>query len=134
MSALNNLLAGLPFMTPERADILISSFWPMVVATVQYTIPLALASFASSMAELTERSPCLGSRGGSITVLTGQARPSSSIMPFRAVRRVSMARIVLVSFYATVAAICLWWPGQSRRKPRFGFMRRRFAASAAQSA
>ena len=45
MSALNNLLAGLPFMTPERADILISSFWPMVVSTAQFTIPLALASF-----------------------------------------------------------------------------------------
>lgn len=46
MSALNNVLASLPFMTPERAEIVISSFWPMLVATVQYTIPLALASFA----------------------------------------------------------------------------------------
>ncbi|UOO93311.1 amino acid ABC transporter permease [Vitreoscilla stercoraria] len=45
MSALNNLLASLPFMTPERAEIVISSFWPMLVATVQFTIPLALASF-----------------------------------------------------------------------------------------
>lgn len=45
MSALNNLLAQLPFMTPERAEIFISSFWPMLVATIQYTIPLALASF-----------------------------------------------------------------------------------------
>ncbi|WP_019957659.1 amino acid ABC transporter permease [Vitreoscilla stercoraria] len=32
-------------MTPERAEIVISSFWPMLVATVQFTIPLALASF-----------------------------------------------------------------------------------------
>lgn len=45
MSAFNNLLASLPFMTPERADIVISSFWPMLVSTAQFTIPLALASF-----------------------------------------------------------------------------------------
>lgn len=50
MSAFNNVLASLPFMTPERAEIVISSFWPMLVATAQYTIPLALASFVIGLA------------------------------------------------------------------------------------
>ena len=45
MSVLNQALAALPFMTPERAEIVLSSFFPMLLATLQYTIPLALASF-----------------------------------------------------------------------------------------
>lgn len=45
MTFFSNFLANLPFMTPERADILISSFLPMLKATIYYTIPLAVASF-----------------------------------------------------------------------------------------
>ncbi|WP_424409112.1 amino acid ABC transporter permease [Pasteurella sp. PK-2025] len=45
MTLLNNFLANLPFMSEERADLLISSFWPMLEATIISTIPLALISF-----------------------------------------------------------------------------------------
>ncbi len=46
MTLLNNLLANLPFMTTERADYVISSFWPMLEAAILYTIPLAVISFS----------------------------------------------------------------------------------------
>lgn len=46
MTLLNNLLASLPFMTSERADYVISSFWPMLEAAILYTIPLAVLSFS----------------------------------------------------------------------------------------
>lgn len=46
MTLLNNLLANLPFMTAERADYLISSFWPMLEAAILYTIPLAVIAFS----------------------------------------------------------------------------------------
>lgn len=49
MTLLNNLLAQLPFMTPERADLAISSFWPMVQATLINTIPLAIFSFIGGL-------------------------------------------------------------------------------------
>lgn len=45
MTLLNDLLAHLPFMTEERADLVISSFLPMLEATIISTIPLALISF-----------------------------------------------------------------------------------------
>ena len=45
MTLLNNWLAALPFMNAERADYVISSFWPMLEATVLYTLPLAVISF-----------------------------------------------------------------------------------------
>lgn len=45
MTLLNEALAALPFMNAERADIVISSFLPMMAATIQYTIPLAVVSF-----------------------------------------------------------------------------------------
>ena len=40
MTLLNNWLASLPFMTAERADYVISSFWPMMEGAILYTIPL----------------------------------------------------------------------------------------------
>ncbi|OOF35796.1 amino acid ABC transporter permease [Rodentibacter heidelbergensis] len=46
MTLLNNLLANLPFMTTERADYVISSFWPMLEAAILYTIPLAVIAFS----------------------------------------------------------------------------------------
>lgn len=46
MTLLNNLLASLPFMSAERADYVISSFWPMMEAAILYTIPLAVISFS----------------------------------------------------------------------------------------
>ncbi|OOF39044.1 cysteine ABC transporter permease [Rodentibacter rarus] len=46
MTLLNNLLASLPFMTSERADYVISSFWPMLEAAILYTIPLAVIAFS----------------------------------------------------------------------------------------
>ena len=39
MTLLNNWLASLPFMTAERADYVISSFWPMMEGAILYTIP-----------------------------------------------------------------------------------------------
>ncbi|MGQ0286858.1 amino acid ABC transporter permease [Pasteurellaceae bacterium 22721_9_1] len=45
MTLLNNLFANLPFMTEERADLVISSFWPMLEATILSTIPLSVISF-----------------------------------------------------------------------------------------
>ena len=45
MTLLNNWLASLPFMTTERADYVISSFWPMMEGAILYTIPLAVISF-----------------------------------------------------------------------------------------
>ena len=49
MTLLNNLLASLPFMTPERADEVINAFWPMLEAAIQYTIPLAIISFVAGL-------------------------------------------------------------------------------------
>ncbi|TCP96488.1 amino acid ABC transporter membrane protein (PAAT family) [Cricetibacter osteomyelitidis] len=49
MTLLNNFLAQLPFMTPERAELFISSFWPMVEATLINTIPLAVLSFIGGL-------------------------------------------------------------------------------------
>ncbi|MDO4696436.1 MAG: amino acid ABC transporter permease [Neisseria sp.] len=46
---LNNFLASLPFMTPERADLVVSAFWPMVQAGFLVSVPLAIASFAIGM-------------------------------------------------------------------------------------
>lgn len=45
MTLLNNFLADFLFMNEERADLLISSFFPMLEATILYTIPLATISF-----------------------------------------------------------------------------------------
>ena len=39
MTLLNNWLASLPFMTAERADYVISSFWPMMEGAILYTTP-----------------------------------------------------------------------------------------------
>ncbi|EEX49740.1 amino acid ABC transporter permease [Pasteurella dagmatis] len=49
MILLNNFLSNLPFMNEERADLLISSFWPMLEATLISTIPLALISFFAGL-------------------------------------------------------------------------------------
>ena len=49
MISLNNLLAQLPFMNEERADLAISSFWPMLEATIENTIPLAVLSFMGGL-------------------------------------------------------------------------------------
>ena len=47
MTLLNNWLASLPFMTAERADYVISSFWPLMEGAILYTIPLrSFPSFA----------------------------------------------------------------------------------------
>lgn len=46
---LNNLLSALPFMTPERANIWMVSFWPMLKAALSYTLPLTLLSFSAGM-------------------------------------------------------------------------------------
>ena len=48
-SALTDLLALLPFMSPDRAQIVIDSFWPMLKGGIYYSIPLALISFAIGM-------------------------------------------------------------------------------------
>ena len=45
MTLLNNFLASLTFMNAERADEIISSFWPMMEAAIDKTIPLAVISF-----------------------------------------------------------------------------------------
>ena len=45
MTLLNNFLASHPFMNAERADEIISSFWPMMEAAIDKTIPLAVISF-----------------------------------------------------------------------------------------
>jgi len=50
MTLLNNFLASLPFMNAERADEIISSFWPMMEAAIDKTIPLAVISFLSGVA------------------------------------------------------------------------------------
>lgn len=42
---LTTLLSSLPFMTPDRAQIVISSFLPMVKGAIYYSIPLAIVSF-----------------------------------------------------------------------------------------
>lgn len=49
MTLLNNFFSNLPFMNEERADLLISSFWPMFEATLIGTIPLALISFFAGL-------------------------------------------------------------------------------------
>ncbi|WP_301099640.1 amino acid ABC transporter permease [Otariodibacter sp.] len=49
MTLLNNLLANLPFMTEDRADLVISSFLPMLEATIVSTIPLAIISFLGGL-------------------------------------------------------------------------------------
>lgn len=45
MQWLTELLTFLPFVTPERAAILVSSFMPMLKGAIYYSIPLALSSF-----------------------------------------------------------------------------------------
>ena len=50
MTLLNNFLASLPFMNAERADEVISSFWPMLEAAIDKTIPLAMISFFAGVA------------------------------------------------------------------------------------
>ena len=50
MTLLNNFLASLPFMNTERADEVISSFWPMLEAAIDKTIPLAVISFFAGVA------------------------------------------------------------------------------------
>ena len=50
MTLLNNFLASLPFMNAERADEVISSFWPMLEAAIDKTIPLAVISFFAGVA------------------------------------------------------------------------------------
>lgn len=45
MQWLIDVLTLLPFVTPERANILISSFMPMLKGAIYYSIPLALSSF-----------------------------------------------------------------------------------------
>lgn len=50
MTLLNNFLASLPFMNAERADEVISSFWPMLEAAIDKTIPLAVISFFAGIA------------------------------------------------------------------------------------
>ncbi|QIW16781.1 cysteine ABC transporter permease [Pasteurellaceae bacterium RH1A] len=47
--SLNSFLASLPFMNAQRADEVISSFLPMLEATILYTIPLAVISFFSGL-------------------------------------------------------------------------------------
>ena len=47
--SLTDLLAALPFMSPARADLVISAFWPMVKAGFLVSVPLALASFILGM-------------------------------------------------------------------------------------
>lgn len=49
MTWLAELLALLPFMSPDRAHIVITSFWPMLKGGIYYSIPLALISFAIGM-------------------------------------------------------------------------------------
>ncbi|TCJ98388.1 amino acid ABC transporter membrane protein (PAAT family) [Volucribacter psittacicida] len=49
MTLLNNFLAQLPFMNSERADLAISSFLPMLQATIANTIPLAILSFVGGL-------------------------------------------------------------------------------------
>ena len=50
MTLLNNFLASLPFMNAERSDEVISSFWPMLEAAIDKTIPLAVISFFAGVA------------------------------------------------------------------------------------
>ena len=50
MTLLNNFLASLPFMNTERADEVISSFWPMLEAAIDKSIPLAVISFFAGVA------------------------------------------------------------------------------------
>lgn len=49
MGGLIDLLTLLPFMTPDRAQIVIDSFWPMLKAGIYYSIPLAIISFIIGM-------------------------------------------------------------------------------------
>lgn len=49
MAWLNEVLAMLPFMTPQRAEIVITSFLPMLKGAIYYSIPLALISFVLGM-------------------------------------------------------------------------------------
>lgn len=49
MSALNNFLASLPFMTDSRAELVISAFWPMMKAGFLVSVPLTLVSFVIGM-------------------------------------------------------------------------------------
>ena len=49
LTAIKDLLAMLPFMSPERAQIVIESFWPMLKGAIYYSIPLAIASFIIGM-------------------------------------------------------------------------------------
>ena len=49
MSWLTQFLAMLPFMTEDRPQIVITSFWPMLKGALLYSIPLALIFFAIGM-------------------------------------------------------------------------------------
>lgn len=49
MTLLNDLLANLPFMSEERAELVLGSFLPMLEATIISTIPLALISFTCGL-------------------------------------------------------------------------------------
>ena len=46
---LNELLTYLPFVDDKRADIIITSFWPMLKGAIYYSIPLTLLSFLFGM-------------------------------------------------------------------------------------
>ena len=46
MAGLADLLSILPFMSPQRAEIVINSFWPLLKGGLYYLISLALISFA----------------------------------------------------------------------------------------
>lgn len=46
---LNDLLTLLPFVDEPRADIIISSFWPMLKGAIVYSIPLTLLAFFFGM-------------------------------------------------------------------------------------
>ncbi|MBE2896318.1 amino acid ABC transporter permease [Pasteurellaceae bacterium HPA106] len=49
MTLLNDFLSHLPFMSTQRADLIISSFLPMLYATIMNTIPLAILSFIGGL-------------------------------------------------------------------------------------
>lgn len=49
MENLSNFLATLPFMSENRAQLVIEAFWPMVKAGFIYSIPLAVISFVCGL-------------------------------------------------------------------------------------
>lgn len=49
ISVLNELLTYLPFVDEKRADILVSSFLPMLKGAIYYSIPLTLLAFTFGM-------------------------------------------------------------------------------------